>query len=54
MVYMITTLNIPDDRMAALMLATGAKTRTETVNHAIEDYLPRENVKKQAEHEWED
>lgn len=43
---MKTTLNIPDERMAALLEATEAKTRTEAVNKAIEDYIHRENVKK--------
>jgi len=43
---MKTTLNIPDDRMIALLEATHAKTRTEAVNKAIEDYIHRENVKK--------
>ena len=43
---MKTTLNIPDDRMASLLEATHAKTRTEAVNRAIEDYIHRENVKK--------
>lgn len=43
---MKTTLNIPDDRMAALLEATEAKTRTEAINKAIEDYIHRENVKK--------
>lgn len=43
---MKTTLNIPDDRMASLLEATHAKTRTEAVNKAIEDYIHRENVKK--------
>lgn len=43
---MKTTLNIPDDRMSALLEATAAKTRTEAVNRAIEDYIHRESVKK--------
>lgn len=43
---MKTTLNIPDDRMAALLEATEAKTRTEAINKAIDDYIHRENVKK--------
>jgi predicted membrane chloride channel (bestrophin family) len=43
---MKTTLNIPDGRMAALLEATKAKTRTEAINKAIEDYIHRENVKK--------
>lgn len=32
--------------MAALLEATKAKTRTEAINKAIEDYIHRENVKK--------
>ncbi len=43
---MKTTLNIPDDRMTALLEATHAKTRTEAVNKAIKDYIHRDNVKK--------
>lgn len=43
---MKTTLNIPDDRMTALLEATHTKTRTEAVNKAIEDYIHRENMKK--------
>jgi len=43
---MKTTLNIPDERMAALLEATHAKTRTEAINQAIEDFIHRENVKK--------
>lgn len=43
---MKTTLNIPDDSMSALLEATHAKTRTEAVNRAIEDYIHRENLKK--------
>jgi predicted transcriptional regulator len=43
---MKTTLNIPDERMTALLEATEAKTRTEAINKAIEDYIHRENVKK--------
>lgn len=43
---MKTTLNIPDDRMTALLEATSAKTRTEAINKAIDDYIHRENVKK--------
>ena len=41
-----TTLNIPDERMAALLEATKARTRTEAINQAIEDYIRRQNVKK--------
>jgi metal-responsive CopG/Arc/MetJ family transcriptional regulator len=43
---MKTTLNIPDERMAALLEATHAKTRTEAINTAIKDYIRRENLKK--------
>jgi metal-responsive CopG/Arc/MetJ family transcriptional regulator len=43
---MKTTLNIPDDRMDALLKATRAKTRTEAINKAIEEYIYQENVKK--------
>lgn len=43
---MKTTLNIPDDRMEALLQATKAKTRTEAINKAIEEYIYQENVKK--------
>lgn len=32
--------------MAALLEATHAKTRTEAINTAIEDFIHRENVKK--------
>lgn len=32
--------------MAALLEATEAKTRTEAINKAIDDYIHRENVKK--------
>lgn len=32
--------------MAALLEATEAKTRTEAINKAIEEYIHRENVKK--------
>ncbi len=43
---MKTTLNIPDKRMKALLKATKAKTKTEAINTAIEDYIYQENVKK--------
>ena len=43
---MKTTLNIPDERMEALLKATHAKTRTEAINQAIEEYIYQENVKK--------
>ena len=43
---MKTTLNIPDERMEALLQATRAKTRTEAINTAIEDYIDRESMKK--------
>ena len=43
---MKTTLNIPDERMKALLKATKAKTKTEAINKAIEDYIYQENVKK--------
>ena len=41
-----TTLNIPEKRMKALLKATKAKTKTEAINTAIEDYIYQENVKK--------
>lgn len=43
---MKTTINIPDERMKALLKATKAKTKTEAINKAIEDYIYQENVKK--------
>ena len=43
---MKTTLNIPDERMKALLKATKAKTKTEAINKAIEDYIYQENVKR--------
>mgnify|MGYP005862292683 CR=1 FL=1 len=43
---MKTSLNIPDDRMDALLEATAAKTRTEAVNRAIEAFIHQENVKR--------
>ena len=46
MYSMKTTLNIPDKRMKALLKATKAKTKTEAINTAIEDYIYQENVKK--------
>ena len=46
MYSMKTTLNIPDKRMKALLKATKAKTKTEAINTAIEDYIYHENVKK--------
>ena len=46
MYSMKTTLNIPDERMKALLKATKAKTKTEAINKAIEDYIYQENVKK--------
>jgi hypothetical protein len=42
---MKTTINIPDNRMKALLKATKAKTKTEAINKAIEDYIHQENVK---------
>lgn len=45
MYSMKTTLNIPDERMEALLKATQSKTRTEAINTAIEDFIHRENVK---------
>jgi predicted transcriptional regulator len=46
MYSMKTTLNIPDKRMKALLKATKAKTKTEAINTAIEDYIYQENIKK--------
>jgi hypothetical protein len=46
MYSMKTTLNIPEKRMKALLKATKAKTKTEAINTAIEDYIYQENVKK--------
>ena len=43
---MKTTLNIPNERMIALLEATQASTRTEAINLAIEAYIHRENVRK--------
>jgi len=43
---MKATFNIPDERMEALLEATHAKTRTEAINTAIEEFIHRENVKK--------
>ena len=43
---MKATFNIPDERMEALLKATKAKTKTEAINKAIEDYIYQENVKK--------
>ena len=43
---MKTTLNIPDNRIDALLKATNAKTKTEAINKAIEEYIYQENVKK--------
>jgi hypothetical protein len=41
-----TTFNIPEQRMKALLKATKAKTKTEAINKAIEDYIYQQNVKK--------
>jgi len=41
---MKTTLNIPDERLDALLKVTRSKTRTEAVNTAIIDYIHRKNV----------
>ena len=43
---MKTTLNIPDDRTNALWKVSEAKTRTQAVNRAIEDFIRRENTRK--------
>lgn len=42
---MKTTLNIPDKRMDALLKVSKAKTKTEAINKAIEEYIYKENVK---------
>jgi hypothetical protein len=42
---MKTTLNIPDSRIEALLKATKAKTKTEAINKAIEEFIYQENVK---------
>ena len=42
---MKTTINIPDSRMKALLKATKAKTKTEAINKAIEEFIYQENVK---------
>ena len=41
---MKTTLNIPDERLEALLRVTRSKTRTEAVNTSIMDYIHRKNV----------
>jgi predicted transcriptional regulator len=43
---MKTTLNIPDERMDALLKATKAKSKTAAINQAIEEYIYQQNVKK--------
>ena len=42
---MKTTLNIPDDRISTLLELTNAKTKTEAINKAIEEYIRREKIK---------
>jgi metal-responsive CopG/Arc/MetJ family transcriptional regulator len=42
---MKTTLNIPDSRLDALLEAANAKTRTEAVNMAIEEFIRRKKLK---------
>lgn len=42
---MKTTLNIPDKHIDALLKATKAKTKTEAINKAIEEYIHQKNVK---------
>ena len=46
MYSMKTTLNIPDERMDALLKATNAKSKTAAINQAIEEYIYQQNVKK--------
>ncbi|MGK0176647.1 MAG: enolase [Lentimonas sp.] len=42
---MKTTLNIPEKQMITLLKVTKAKTKTEAINKAIEEYIYQENVK---------
>ena len=42
---MKTTLNIPDKRMSTLLELTNAKTKTEAINTAIEEYIRQEKIK---------
>jgi len=42
---MKTTLNIPDSRLDSLLEATNAKTRTEAVNMAIEEFIRHKKLK---------
>lgn len=42
---MKTTLNIPDKRMNTLLELTNARTKTEAINKAIEEYIRQEKVK---------
>lgn len=41
---MKTTLNIPEKRIDALLKATNAKTKTEAINKAIEEYIHQKNI----------
>lgn len=43
---MRATITIDDDRLAELMDLTGAKHRTEAINHAIEEYVRRAKVQR--------
>ena len=45
MYSMKTTLNIPDKRMNTLLELTNARTKTEAINKAIEEYIRQEKVK---------
>lgn len=41
---MKTTINIPDEKISALLVATGKGTKTEAVNEAVSEYLHRRRV----------
>lgn len=42
---MKTTLNIPDKQLETLLELTNAKTKTEAINKAIEEYILQEKIK---------
>jgi Arc/MetJ family transcription regulator len=43
---MRTTLNIDDDMIELVLRETGAKTKTEAVHKALEDYIYRRKIEK--------
>lgn len=41
---MKTTINIPDEKISALLEATRAKTRTEAIETAVSEYIRRSRL----------